>query len=70
MLWGAHAQAKGPRIEQAGGANRILASNHPSPLAARRPPVPFVGSRPFSVANAWLVAQGALPIDWGLSGPD
>ncbi|MDZ7857014.1 uracil-DNA glycosylase [Sphaerotilus sp.] len=66
MLWGAHAQAKGARIEQAGETNRILVSNHPSPLAARRPPVPFVGSRPFSTANAWLLAQGSMPIDWGL----
>lgn len=70
LLWGAHAQAKGPRIEQAGGANRILVSNHPSPLAARRPPVPFVGSRPFSTANAWLAAQGSAPIDWRLDGSD
>jgi uracil-DNA glycosylase len=66
LLWGAHAQAKGPRIAHAGGTNRILVSNHPSPLAARRLPVPFVGSRPFSVANAWLEQQGGQPIDWRL----
>jgi uracil-DNA glycosylase len=66
MLWGAHAQAKGPYITQAGSMNRILVSNHPSPLAARRLPVPFVGSRPFSATNAWLVAQGGQPIDWRL----
>lgn len=66
MLWGAHAQAKAPLIEVAGALNRILASNHPSPLAARRPPVPFVGSHPFSVANEWLVAQGGTPVDWCL----
>lgn len=67
LLWGAHAQVKGPRIEQARGAvNRILVSNHPSPLAARRPPVPFAGSRPFSATNAWLAAQGGEPIDWRL----
>jgi len=70
MLWGAHAQAKGPRIEEAGPANRILVSNHPSPLAARRPPVPFVGSRPFSAANVWLAAQGGAPIDWRLGEAD
>lgn len=68
MLWGAHAQAKAPLIQQAGGGRHlVLQSNHPSPLAARRPPVPFVGSRPFSRANSWLAAQGAAPVDWRLS---
>lgn len=67
LLWGAHAQAKGPRIAQAGGANRILVSNHPSPLAARRPPAPFVGSRPFTATNAWLLTQGCVPVNWCLS---
>ena len=70
MLWGAHAQAKAVRIAAAGtAANRVLVSNHPSPLAARRPPVPFVGSRPFSAANDWLTAQGAEPVDWRLPDP-
>ena len=70
MLWGAHAQAKAARIAAAGhAANRMLVSNHPSPLAARRPPVPFLGSRPFSAASAWLVAQGAVAVDWRLPDP-
>ena len=70
MLWGAHAQAKAARIAAAGHAtNRMLVSNHPSPLAARRPPVPFLGSRPFSAASAWLAAQGAVPVDWRLPDP-
>jgi len=38
-------------------------SAHPSPLSARNG---FFGSRPFSRANALLVAQGADPIDWRL----
>lgn len=68
MLWGAHAQAKATLIREAGGADHlILASNHPSPLSARRPPVPFFGSRPFSRANDWLRARGAAIIDWDLS---
>jgi uracil-DNA glycosylase len=67
MLWGGHAQAKAARIAAVGDApNRIFMSNHPSPLAARRPPVPFMGSRPFSAANDWLAAQGAAPVDWRL----
>jgi uracil-DNA glycosylase len=64
LLWGAHAQAVGPRVRAAPGCNHVIASNHPSPLSARRPPVPFVGSRPFGAANAWLLAHGARPVDW------
>lgn len=68
MLWGAHAQAKEALIREAGGADHlILASNHPSPLSARRPPVPFLGSRPFSRANEWLQSHGVATIDWDLS---
>lgn len=68
MLWGAHAQAKAALIREAAGADHlILASNHPSPLSARRPPVPFLGSRPFSRANEWLRARDARPVDWSLS---
>jgi uracil-DNA glycosylase len=66
LLWGAHAQARRPVIEAAGAHNHVIATNHPSPLAARRPPVPFVGSRPFSAANAWLQGQGVEVVDWGL----
>jgi len=67
LLWGAHAQAKAPLIDASGaGAHLLLSSNHPSPLAARRPPVPFLGSRPFSRANAWLQARGAMVVDWDL----
>lgn len=67
LLWGAHAQAKAPLIRDAGGDRHLIVeSNHPSPLAARRPPVAFLGSRPFSRANAWLVARGAAPVDWRL----
>jgi uracil-DNA glycosylase len=70
MLWGAHAQAKSMRLAGSAVLNRVLVSNHPSPLAARRPPVPFVGSRPFGAANEWLVAHGVTPVDWRLTAPD
>lgn len=66
MLWGAHAQAKAARIAAATAPHRVLASNHPSPLSARRAPVPFLGSRPFSAANAWLSQHGGAPVDWRL----
>jgi uracil-DNA glycosylase len=66
MLWGGHAQAQAARIQAQGGHNLILSSNHPSPLSARRPPIPFLGSRPFSKANLWFKQHGAQPIDWSL----
>ena len=43
----------------------ILKANHPSPLSALRPPVPFIGCGHFSKARDWLVARG-LDLDWSL----
>ncbi len=63
MLWGAHAQAK-QALLPANGQRLVLAANHPSPLSARRPPVPFLGCGHFRQANEWLRAQGAAPIAW------
>jgi uracil-DNA glycosylase len=62
MLWGAHAQAKRALIRAP--AHCVLLANHPSPLSARRPPVPFLGCGHFSAANAFLAAHGQRPIDW------
>jgi len=65
MLWGAHAQARlqsGP----CGGRHRVLQSNHPSPLSASRPPVPFIGCGHFSAANQFLAASGRGAVDWQL----
>lgn len=48
-----------------------LASTHPSPLSATRAAseLPaFIGSRPFSQANALLEDAGADPIDWTSAG--
>lgn len=60
MLWGAHAQAKAALIEQmAPGRHLLLRANHPSPLSARRPPVPFLGCGHFGHP-----AVRALRIDW------
>ncbi len=70
MLWGAHAQAKRPLIEAAigsgGGQALILQANHPSPLSALRPPVPFLGCGHFSMSRNWL-AQRGIGIDWSLA---
>jgi uracil-DNA glycosylase len=66
LLWGLHAQAKAAMIESVGTNHCVLRANHPSPLSARRPPVPFLGCRHFSRANAFLVENGRPPIDWRL----
>jgi uracil-DNA glycosylase len=66
MLWGVHAQAKKPLILTAGGHHLVLESNHPSPLSAMRPPVPFIGCGHFSAANRFIVDKGlGEPIAWG-----
>ena len=61
ILWGRDAQSLTPRL----AGVPIISSAHPSPLSAR---AGFFGSRPFSRANAALIAQGAQPIDWRLGG--
>jgi uracil-DNA glycosylase len=62
MLWGAHAQKKRPLIDSARHA--VLCANHPSPLSAGRPPVPFLGCGHFGETNRWLLAHERAPIDW------
>ena len=61
MLWGAFAQAHRAGL---GDPHLVLEANHPSPLSARRPPVPFLGCCHFSRANAFLVARGRGAVDW------
>jgi uracil-DNA glycosylase len=65
MLWGAHAQAKAGLIAAAGPQHLILQANHPSPLSASRPPLPFIGCGHFSQARAWLAAR-RRDLDWQL----
>ena len=43
----------------------VLKANHPSPLSALRPPLPFIGCGHFSQTKAWL-AQRNLSLDWNL----
>ena len=66
MLWGAAAQHKRSLVERAGLApHLVLVANHPSPLSARRLPLPFFGCRHFSQANGFLAARRAgLAIRW------
>jgi uracil-DNA glycosylase len=61
MLWGAQAQARRTGV---GDPHLVLEANHPSPLSARRPPVPFLGCGHFSRANAFLAAHDRGAIDW------
>lgn len=61
LLWGAHAQSKGPFVN--GKKHLILTAAHPSPFSAHRG---FLGCRHFSKANVFLQAQGREPIDWSL----
>jgi uracil-DNA glycosylase len=64
LLWGTHAQAKAASIEAAGHRHLVLSANHPSPLSARRPPVPFLGCRHFSAANTFLASHGRGTVNW------
>lgn len=62
LLWGAHAQAKAPLIQDQAAAHGrealVLQANHPSPLSAARPPVPFLGCGHFAQARQWLAERG------------
>ncbi len=55
MLWGAHAQSKRALIDAK--RHKVLMANHPSPLSALRPPLPFIGCGHFGQARAWRDRQ-------------
>ncbi len=55
MLWGAHAQGKRALLDMQ--RHKVLVANHPSPLSAMRPPLPFIGCGHFSEAKAWREAN-------------
>lgn len=61
ILWGAYAQKKGAFIDRE--KHLVLSAPHPSPLSASRG---FLGSRPFSHVNEWLISRGKTPVDWQL----
>lgn len=60
LLWGNHARKKAGLVDRA--RHTVIEAAHPSPLSYRL----FAGSRPFSRANAALVAHAQSPIDWRL----
>ena len=55
MLWGAHARSKRGLIDTS--RHLVLTANHPSPLSALRPPLPFIGCGHFSQAREWCAAH-------------
>lgn len=63
LLWGNHARKKAASVAELGAGihHLILTAPHPSPLSAY---AGWFGSRHFSQANAFLVAQGRGAIDW------
>jgi uracil-DNA glycosylase len=61
ILWGAYAQKKAAFVDTS--RHLVIRSAHPSPLSAHNG---FLGSRPFSKANAFLEANNREPIDWQL----
>jgi uracil-DNA glycosylase len=61
ILWGSYAQKKAAFVDRS--RHLVLRSAHPSPLSAHNG---FLGSKPFSQANAFLEEHGRKPIDWQL----
>lgn len=61
LLWGKFAQDKTVLINTQ--KHLVLKAAHPSPYAADKG---FFGCRHFSKANAYLMQQGADPIDWAI----
>ena len=59
ILWGSHARSKKYLISQ--NENLIIESAHPSPLSAHRG---FIGSKPFSRTNDFLIKNNMRPINW------
>ncbi len=62
LLWGSYAQKKGQAIDR--NRHLVLQAPHPSPLSAHRG---FLGCQHFSQTNAYLQANGHVPIDWQIT---
>ncbi len=59
ILWGSHARSKKLLISK--NENLIIESAHPSPLSAHRG---FIGSKPFSRTNDYLIKNNMNPVNW------
>lgn len=64
LCWGKAAQDKAKFVDRS--RHCVLQSSHPSPLGAHKTSSPFIGSRHFSKANAYLEKHERKPIDWSL----
>lgn len=65
ILWGKHAQQKQTLINNP--SHLVLQSTHPSPFSAythSQNQIAFMGSRPFSSANQFLIKANKKPINW------
>jgi len=65
MLWGVEALKKEPLIKDT--KHLIIKTTHPSPFSAhlkQKNLRAFLGSKPFSEANRYLIKNGRNPIDW------
>jgi uracil-DNA glycosylase len=63
ILWGNYAQKKAGFVDTT--RHLVIKSVHPSPLSAHNG---FFGSKPFSRANEFLIAQGLQAVDWNIPG--
>ena len=61
MLWGAHAQSKRALVDLQ--RHKVLIANHPSPLSAMRPPLPFIGCGHFSEGQSLARGERREPKD-------
>lgn len=59
VLWGNHAISKARLIDDE--KHMVITSAHPSPLSAYRG---FLGSKPFSRINNYLISKNITPINW------
>lgn len=65
LLWGKHAHKKAKEVDSI--ANYILKSSHPSPLGCSKSGagyISFLGSKPFSKTNRYLLENKGVTIDW------
>lgn len=65
LLWGKQAHEKAKEVDSK--ANFILKSSHPSPLGFMKSGadfISFLGSKPFSKTNRYLLENKGMTIDW------
>lgn len=66
LLFGKPAAEKAKAVIGSTSKHTVITTSHPSPLAATKTKLPFLGSRCFSRANAALEEVDMEPIDWNV----